>query len=161
MSETIKDIGLRIAAYEPLSAEEARQLFGAYVERDVEVKDLKRDLEVLSDRFMAAIKDLAVINTPEIHDFIVAVEREAKHQRLRWPGHDEGKKDTDWFWLLGWLAGKAVHTTEPTKQLHHIITTAAACLNWHSAKLGISNVMRAGIADPDGSGGEHAKTVSS
>jgi hypothetical protein len=88
------------------------------------------------------------INTPEIQDFIVAVENEAKHQRIRWEAsHDSGKTDADWFWLIGYLAGKALH--KPEKQLHHIITTAAACLNWHAAKIGVSNSMRPGIADPD------------
>jgi hypothetical protein len=41
------------------------------------------------------------------------------------------------------LAGKVIN--KPEKALHHIITTAAACLNWHSAKLGTHNKMRPGI----------------
>lgn len=90
------------------------------------------------------------INTPEIHDFIVAVEREALHQRERWAAdHDAGKADADWFWLIGYLAGKALH--KPEKRLHHIITTAAACLNWHAAALGAHNAMRPGIAEPEAS----------
>lgn len=85
------------------------------------------------------------LNTPEIADFLAAVEREALHQRDRWAAeHDAGKTDADWFWLIGYLAGKAIN--KPDKILHHIITTAAACLNWHAAKLGASNVMRPGIA---------------
>lgn len=86
------------------------------------------------------------INTPEIHNFIVAVEREALHQRERWNAeHDAGKTDADWFWLIGYLAGKAIH--KPEKQLHHIITTAAACLNWHAHKLGTFTGMRPGTAN--------------
>jgi hypothetical protein len=93
--------------------------------------------------------ELASINTPEIKDFMVAVEREAKHQRLKWGSeHDAGKADVDWLWLLGYLAGKAIHAPTPEKALHHIITSAAACLNWHSAKLGIYTAMRPGIEPP-------------
>jgi hypothetical protein len=84
------------------------------------------------------------INTPEINDFLKAIENEALHQRDRWGSeHDAGKTDADWFWLVGYLAGKVIN--KPEKALHHIITTAAACLNWHSAKLGTHNKMRPGI----------------
>ena len=49
---------------------------------------------------------------------------EAAHQRMRWPSEkDAGKTDADWFWLIGYLAGKALH--KPEKRLHHIITAAA------------------------------------
>lgn len=89
------------------------------------------------------------INTPEVVEFVVAIQREAMHQRLRWPSeHDAGKADSDWFWLLGWLAGKAVHATDPEQRLHHIITTAAACLNWHAARVGAHTGMRPGIEPP-------------
>lgn len=85
------------------------------------------------------------LSTPEIHDFLVAVEREALHQRDRWGvNHDAGKADSDWFWLIGFLAGKALH--KPEKMLHHIITTAAACLNWHAARVGAHTAMRPGIS---------------
>lgn len=85
------------------------------------------------------------LNTPEIHDFLLAVEREALHQRERWGAeHDIGKADTDWFWLVGYLAGKAIN--KPNKILHHIITTAAACLNWHAAKIGTHTKMQPGHA---------------
>lgn len=101
-----------------------------------EVNALRRDAE----RYRA-------INTPEIHDFIVAIEREALHQRERWASdHDAGKTDADWFWLIGYLAGKAIN--KPEKKLHHIITTAAACLNWHAHAIGIHQQMRPGIG-PD------------
>lgn len=89
----------------------------------------------------------SAINTPEIHDFIVAIQREALHQRERWASdHDAGKTDADWFWLIGHLAGKALHKAD--KKLHHIITTAAACLNWHAHALGAHQQMRPGIG-PD------------
>jgi hypothetical protein len=113
--------------------------------------------------------------------------------------HDAGKTDADWYWLIGYLAGKALHNppeqvpdwnwcdlcghrpsaiggycsecdvlthavetssvaevpalieqrkasakTAVEKQLHRIITVAAAAANWHAAKLGKTN-MRPGI----------------
>lgn len=90
----------------------------------------------------------ALLNTPEIHDFAKAVTLEAAHQRERWKTNDPAKDDADWFWLVGYLAGKALHTPimkdcaegltfgPPTaildKKLHRIITVAAACANWHA-----------------------------
>ena len=96
------------------------------------------------------------INTPEIDDFLAAVQNEALHQRERWQNeHDAGKTDADWFWLIGYLAGKALH--KPEKMLHHIITTAAACLNWHAARTGHWANMRPGI---DGEAIESARKSS-
>ena len=88
-----------------------------------------------------------LINSPHTADFIEAVQLEAAHQKERWASeHDAGKTDADWFWLIGYLAGKALN--KPEKQLHHIITTAAACLNWHAARTGTDNRMRPGIEPP-------------
>jgi hypothetical protein len=90
------------------------------------------------------------LNTPEIAEFLVAIEREALHQRERWGVEsDGGKTDADWFWLIGYLAGKAIRPDGSTeKRLHHIITTAAACMNWHAARVGTYTAMRPGIAPP-------------
>lgn len=88
-----------------------------------------------------------LINSPHTAEFLEAVKLEAAHQRERWGSrHDGGKTDPDWFWLIGYLAGKAV--SKPEKQLHHIITTAAACLNWHAARTGTDTRMRPGIEEP-------------
>lgn len=109
--------------------------------------DLNRELLAALTEASRDAEKYRAINTPEIHDFIVAVEREALHQRERWGSdHDAGKTDADWFWLVGYLAGKAIN--KPEKILHHIITTAAACLNWHAHKVGASTAMRPGIG-PD------------
>jgi DNA repair exonuclease SbcCD ATPase subunit len=82
-------------------------------------------------------------DNPEINDFLEGVRREAAHQRARWGSdHDTGKTDADWFWLIGYLAGKALHKSE--KRLHHLITTAAALFNWHLHTLGKTD-MRPGI----------------
>jgi hypothetical protein len=94
----------------------------------------------------------ALINTPEVLDFVTAVTIEAAHQRERWGSdHDAGKTDADWFWLIGYLAGKALHNPDgdEEKKLHRIITVAAAACNWHAAVLGKTN-MRPGIDTPAG-----------
>lgn len=92
----------------------------------------------------------ALINSPRVNEFLESVRTEAAHQVERWgTDHDEGKADADWFWLIGYLAGKAIRPgQEPEKALHHIITTAAACLNWHAHKTGARTRMRPGIQEP-------------
>lgn len=88
----------------------------------------------------------ALLNTPEVLDFAKAVNLEAAHQRERWgTDHDAGKTDEDWFWLVGYLAGKALH--KPEKRLHHLIACAAALANWHLYTVGKTN-MRPGIEPP-------------
>ena len=90
----------------------------------------------------------AQLNFPEVNDFVQGVQREAAHQRQRWGIDDDaGKTDADWFWLVGYLAGKALH--KPEKQLHHLIACAAAIANWHLARLGKTN-MRPGIGHLEG-----------
>lgn len=106
------------------------------------------------------------LSTPEIRDFLAAVEREALHQRdIHSASGDAGKTDADWFWLLAYLSGKALHAgaaadatrefeaerQHKEKRLHHIITTAAACLNWHGARVGAYTDMRPGVAEGSGS----------
>jgi hypothetical protein len=111
------------------------------------------------DKAAAELERLhALINNPHTADFVEAVKSEAAHQRERWgTEHDTGKLDADWFWLIGYLAGKAMHSEIYGKQLHHIITTAAACLNWHAHKTGASTTMRPGIAPPASSKGEEVR----
>lgn len=93
----------------------------------------------------------AKLNTPELHDFSAAVVLEAAHQRERWgASHDVGKQPADWFWLLGYLGGKALNAAvsgNADKALHHTISTAAACANWHASISGKHTQMRPGI-DP-------------
>jgi hypothetical protein len=92
-----------------------------------------------------------LIHTPEVIDFTKALNIEAAFQREKWgAAGDAGKSNADWFWLIGYLAGKALHNPGVTekntirKQLHRIITVAAAACNWHLAVLGKSD-MRPGI----------------
>lgn len=120
------------------------------------------ELEAAWKRVAELEEQLTIINTPEIHDFIKAVPLEAQHQRGRWgTDHDSGKLPADWFWLIGYLAGKALaaHIAGNTeKALHHTISSAAALCNWHSAILGKTN-MRPGIA-PYPIDDEHTPEVS-
>lgn len=88
---------------------------------------------------------------PETEDFFKGVPLEAAHQRARWSNeHDSGKAPADWFWLVGYLAGKclAAHVAgDSEKALHHTISTAAALANWHMAIKGAGS-MRPGIEEP-------------
>ena len=100
----------------------------------------------------------ALINTPEIESFLRAVHIEAVHQVERWgTAHDRAKRPADWFWLVGYLAGKALHAitgnqvtgTAPSREkaLHHCISTAAALYNWHCAIKGVDSRMCPGRSD--------------
>lgn len=116
----------------------------------------------------------ALINTPELLSFRDGVVQEAVHQQERWgTEHDSGKTPEDWFWLIGYLAGRALEHHKEAERLdgeisnssapeyevlrrqiarhrekavHHCITAAAACANWHAAVVGHLN-MRPGV-DP-------------
>jgi hypothetical protein len=89
------------------------------------------------------------LNTPELHNFRDAVVLEAAHQRERWgSNHDAGKEPSDWFWLLGYLSGKALRSHiagDLDKALHHTISSAAALANWHAQMLGQTD-MRPGLS---------------
>ena len=116
------------------------------------LRDQLRRIGAQPDSRDAQIERLqALINTPELHDFSRAVVLEAAHQRERWgSGHDAGKTPADWFWLTGYLAGKALHAQtagNTDKALHHTISTAAALANWHASITGAHVEMRPGI-DP-------------
>lgn len=106
----------------------------------------------------------AKLNTPQLHDFASAVVTEAAHQRERWgSSHDVGKTPEDWLFLVGHLATKASQSVRGgavDKALHHTISTAAACANWHAALSGADTGMRPGI-DPVARGltlKDHSKT---
>jgi hypothetical protein len=96
----------------------------------------------------------AMLNTPQTHNFIDALRIEMPHQRERWGAeHDSGKTPADWFWLVGYLAGKALHslmTGNSEKAKHHVITSAAALGNWFLAITGENTSMRPGIDIPKG-----------
>lgn len=91
-----------------------------------------RDARLELDRLRDAI------NTPELEEFARGVVAWGSHQRARWRHDDAKKEPQDWFWLLGYLAGKALHahvSGDGKKALHHTISSAAALANWHAAIL--------------------------
>lgn len=92
-----------------------------------------------------------LLNSPETGDFLKGVSLEIPHQRERWGAqHDAGKGPLDWVWLLGYLVNKAAKAAldgDTEKALHHTISSAAACGNWHAAIAGHDTSMRPGI-DP-------------
>lgn len=94
---------------------------------------------------------LALINRPELSQFLRGTHIEAIHQVERWgEAHDRAKRPADWFWLVGYLAGKALHAAvagDIDKARHHCISTAAALFNWHSAISGIDTRMCPGRSD--------------
>jgi hypothetical protein len=119
----------------------------------VEIEALKfRNQSLMADKIELHRK----LNTPELLDFSQAVVLEAAHQRQRWrTEHDAGKEPSDWFWLVGYLAGKALaaHLAgNKDKALHHTISSAAALANWHAAILGANNEMRPGIDGANAAG---------
>ena len=97
----------------------------------------------------ADIREL--IDHPEIESFLRGVHIEAVHQVDRWgTAHDRAKRPADWFWLVGYLAGKALQAAlagDRDKALHHTISTAAALYNWHSAIKGTDVRMCPGRSD--------------
>lgn len=97
----------------------------------------------------ARLKEL--INHPSLNGFLRSTHIEAVHQVERWgEASDRAKRPADWFWLVGYLAGKALHAAvagDHDKALHHTISTAAALYNWHSAISGHDTRMCPGRSD--------------
>jgi hypothetical protein len=87
-----------------------------------------------------------ILNTPAIEPFAGAVVAEAQHQVFRWGAdHDETKDAFDWYWLLGYLAGKAARSAQTQdweKALHHTVTAAAALANWHGRLIAARDTAR-------------------
>ena len=76
------------------------------------------------------------LDVPELEDFAKGVLIEAQHQRQRWGDeHDEAKEPEEWFWTIGYLAGKGLRAQRDKdweKFKHHLITGAALLANWHT-----------------------------
>lgn len=77
------------------------------------------------------------INTPIVDDWFEGVRIEAAHQQEHWgSSHDAGKTPSDWFWLLGYLGGKALASAilgDIEKAKHHTVSSGAAMFNWWRA----------------------------
>jgi hypothetical protein len=90
-----------------------------------------------------------LLNTPENHNFTEGVMREAAHQVERWgTQHDAGKQPQDFFWLIGYLAGKALRSSidgDTEKAMHHCISTSAVCANWHRHLSGSETTFTPGL----------------
>lgn len=91
--------------------------------------ECRREIERLS----------GLINTPETRDFLEGAVKEAAHQVERWgEAHDRRKTASEWFWLLGYLSGKALAAAlagDTEKARHHCISSAAMLAQWHAALL--------------------------
>lgn len=119
------------------------------------IDDAEGELVFFSDyqRLEAELERLrGIIHTPEVDDFDKGVRLEAAHQVARWgEAHDRSKSAENWFWLVGYLGGKALRaaiTGDREKALHHTISAAAALRNWHAALK--RDTTGAGVgADPD------------
>lgn len=93
----------------------------------------------------------ALLNTPETLDFLKGTRTEVAHQVERWGTvHDRAKQPQDWFWLVGYLAGKALAAHkdgDDEKARHHCISTAAVLANWHTHVLRGGGAMSPGSSD--------------
>lgn len=97
-----------------------------------------RGIEEQRDQLLAENERLkSLVNNAHTIDFLEGVRLEAAHQVERWgEAHDRGKSAENWFWLVGYLAGKGLRaaiTGDREKALHHTISSGAALLNWHKA----------------------------
>ncbi|AMN41091.1 hypothetical protein [Rhodoplanes sp. Z2-YC6860] len=104
-----------------------------------EVADMRAEIEHLS----------GLIARPYVGAWLDEILVEAAHQRDRWGAeHDTGKAPEDWFWLVGYLAGKALAAHKAgdlNKAHHHTVSTAAVLAHWAAQISGDENVMRPGI----------------
>lgn len=95
----------------------------------------------------ARLRDL--IGRPYIGAWSDEIVVEAAHQRERFGAdHDHGKNPEDWFWLIGYLAGKclaACKAGDATKARHHTVSTGAVLAHWAAAIDGNEDVFRPGL----------------
>lgn len=91
----------------------------------------------------------ALLSRPYVGAWLDEVLLEAAHQRERWGvEHDGGKDPADWFWLVGYLAGKALRASidgDVDKARHHTVSTAAVLAQWAAQLCGAESVMRPGL----------------
>lgn len=96
---------------------------------------------------VSRLRDL--IGRPYIGAWTDEIIIEAAHQRERYgAAHDHGKAPEDWFWLVGYLAGKALaahKAGDASKAHHHTVSTAAVLAHWAAAIGGHDAVFRPGL----------------
>lgn len=124
---------------QPLSTEE-REILRDAVAAFIGAAAVERLDRLLAERdeLAAEVERLrAVLDTPQTGDFLDAVKAEKAHQSRRWgSAHDRSKSAENWFWLVGYLAGKALRAHvggDREKALHHCVSSAAALANWFDA----------------------------
>jgi hypothetical protein len=110
------------------------------------------DAMPLLDLLAEARRMDALINNAQTDDFIEAVRAEAAYQIQKWGTVDDrGKTPADWFWLVGYLAGKALAANlagDEHKALHHTISSGAALANWYAhIKTGASSMQPGATSD--------------
>ena len=109
-------------------------------EKDREIERLKGEL---ADERMEHNLLKELLSRPEIDDFYEGLMLEAAHQRQRWGDvHDRSKSAENWYWLVGYLAGKALRSAiegDQAKARHHTISSAAALFQWWKAILASVN----------------------
>lgn len=79
----------------------------------------------------------AMLQEPGGEQFVAAMRLEAAHQAMRWGlPEDREKSAENWFWLLGFIGGKALRAQlEGNRQdaMKHTIEAAACLMHWHRA----------------------------
>lgn len=141
-------------AFEAFQGGEASRL-GKVMET---IEDLKRQIEQLTRERDEARANLAFASrmwdSPITSDWFDGVRNEAAHQVARWgTEHDAGKAPADWFGLLEYLGGKALHAAtlgDVEKALHHTISAGACLMNWHRHLMDGQGLLRPGIEPPTG-----------
>lgn len=101
-----------------------------------------------------------LLSTPLTGAFVEAVQFEAARQITRWADDNVQKTPDDWMRLLSILANKASSAFgrgDQHKGLHHIISTAAAALNWHRIVTGDHEKAHAAARDLAASAAQDAK----
>lgn len=102
---------------------------------------VKQELAAMTQRAEAAeaARDrlFRLINNPHTEEFLASVKLEAAYQRQKFgDAHDRNKSAENWFWLVGYLAGKCLRSVivgDSHKALHHTISSGAALANWYEA----------------------------
>lgn len=133
----------------PITLAEAREIANTWIHPVLWRQRLLAFVEQ-AERAHARVAELeALINAPQTADFLEAVRIEAAHQRERWGDeHDARKTPEDWFWTLGFLAGKAIRPeAAPRKRVHHIIAAAALLANWHRHENALDAAVREALED--------------
>lgn len=135
-------------------ARHSRQLVEKLKAENAGLRTGYKAYEQVNAELRAEVEALTMLlDTPHTDDWFEGVRLEAGHQIKRFGAeHDAGKSPADWFWLVGYLAQKAMNAQmsgDEYKAKHHTISTGAAMLNWFRAITGESNDMRPGISSPE------------